>query len=338
MSKMIKPTTEYLQSVLEDFKETLSSGKFSDGRITFTKTMGRIDRKAKVIFTQNAWKKMQALISEFDKEVAWHGVAHRGEDESKDEYIITDILVYPQEVTSATVTTDQGKYEMWLMSHDDDVFNNIRMQGHSHVNMGVLPSGVDNELYDRLLEQLDDTMFYIFMIWNKKNDKTVKIYDLKKNVLFDTDDVTIEQMNDEPKQSEQPLTEDERKAVAEFLTKYRDKKETESFIKSAKDMVKDRVYRPESGNKHSSAGFYDGSRYGAGYTPMYGYGSYYSQCGGNKDEKKSTQPQSNKDSGKKSDKRKGKRKKYNGYNGSSQIALFHSAYDDDDDDFYARGF
>lgn len=196
MSKQIKITEDVLNEIRRDFEEALSSGKFSDGKVTFTKTLGEIDRKATVFFTEIAWLKMQTLIREFDKEVAWHGIAKRGTDDSKDEYYIEDILVYPQEVTGATVTTDQEKYQTWLMDHDDEVFNNIRMQGHSHVNMGVTPSSVDTSLYERILDQLEDDMFYIFMIWNKRGDKTVKIYDLLKNVMFDTRDITVEVMDD----------------------------------------------------------------------------------------------------------------------------------------------
>ena len=77
------------------------------------------------------------------------------------------------------------------MSHDDDVFNKIRMQGHSHVNMAVSPSSVDLSLYERLLDQLSSDMFYIFMIWNKRGEKTVKIYDIRENILFETADVTV---------------------------------------------------------------------------------------------------------------------------------------------------
>ena len=65
------------------------------------------------------------------------------------------------------------------------------MQGHSHVNMSTTPSSVDTALYDQILDQLDDDMFYIFLIWNKKNDKTIKIYDMAKNVLFETSDITV---------------------------------------------------------------------------------------------------------------------------------------------------
>ena len=125
--------------------------------INFQKNIGTVKRKATVYFTELAYRKFQALVDGFNNEVAWHGLAYRGEDESKDEYYITDILVYPQEVTGATVTTDQKKYQDWLMSQEDNIFNNVRMQGHSHVNMGVSPSGVDENLYESILTQLDET-------------------------------------------------------------------------------------------------------------------------------------------------------------------------------------
>jgi hypothetical protein len=184
MAKIIKITPECMDEIRKDFEDALSSAKLSDGKINFTKTFGNVKRDATVYFTELAWLKMQTLIREFDKEVAWHGLAYRGDDPEKDEYYIKDILVYPQEVAAATVNTDQEKYQMWLMNHEDDVFNNIRMQGHSHVNMGVTPSSVDTSLYDRILEQLDDRMFYIFLIYNKRGEKTYKIYDLAKNVCL----------------------------------------------------------------------------------------------------------------------------------------------------------
>ena len=189
MSKMITLPQEILNQYTQEFYEILRTGKFSDGKINFTKTLGTVDRKATVLFTEMAWQKMQTLIREFDKEVAWHGVAERCEE--KDTYLISDILVYPQEVTGSTVTTDQNEYEMWLMKQEDGVFNNIRMQGHSHVNMSTSPSSVDLNLYDGILSQLDSDMFYIFMIYNKRGEKTVKLYDLRENILFETADVTV---------------------------------------------------------------------------------------------------------------------------------------------------
>ena len=233
MSKIIKMTSQNLDEIRKDFEEALRGVKLSDGKINFTKTFGSIQRKATLYFTELAYLKMLTLVREFDKEVAWHGIAKRHETE-EDAYVISDILVYPQEVTGATVNTDQEKYQMWLMSHDDDVFNNIRMQGHSHVNMGTTPSTVDTSLYERILDQLDDTMFYIFLIWNKRNDKTIKIYDLAKNVLFETADVTL--------------------ALLEDGTGM------EQFIKTAKEMVQDKKYTPTTptnyGKPYGYGGYY----------------------------------------------------------------------------------
>lgn len=237
MAKIIKLTPDCISEIRKDFEQALAGAKLSDGKINFTKSFGAIQRKATVYFSEIAWLKMQTLIREFDKEVAWHGLAYRGDDPTKDEYIIKDILVYPQEVTGSTVTTDQAKYQMWLMEHDDDVFNNIRMQGHSHVNMGTTPSGVDTSLYDRILEQLDDTMFYIFLIYNKRGEKTYKIYDLAKNVLFETADVTVKVMDD---------------GLG-----------LDAFLSDAKSKVQDRVYSPGYTRPPYYGSGYNGGSFGS---------------------------------------------------------------------------
>lgn len=239
MSKLIKMTHDNIEKACEEFRKALLTGKFPDGKINFTRIFGSTNRKATVFFSELAWVKMQTLIREFDKEVAWHGLASRGKDESKDEYYITDILVYPQKVTGVTVNTDQVKYQTWLMEHDDDVFNQIRMQGHSHVNMSTSPSGVDDTFYEKILNQLDEDMFYIFMVWNKKNEKTIKIYDMAKNVLFETNDVKIEILDGD----------------IGF----------EKFLKSAKEMVNDAPTTYGSGRSYK------------GYTGYAGYEYLYSQ-------------------------------------------------------------
>lgn len=273
MSKLIKLTQECLEQCKQEFVDALASAKLSDGKINYTKTFGNIERKAIVYFTEMAWLKMQILVNEYDKEVAWHGVATRGRNESKDEYFISDILVYPQEVTGATVNTDQEKYQTWLFQHEDDVFNNIRMQGHSHVNMGTTPSVVDLSLYERLLEQLDDDMFYIFMIWNKRQEKTIKIYDIKKNILFETVDVSIEVLNGEYN-------------ITQFLTE-------------SKEMVKTKT--TTYGNNY---GYYSGINRG-------GYSGYAAPSAYSKKEEKIYlgKPQAPTENSKKNKKRRGKRNK-----------------------------
>ena len=196
MSKYVKITPEILKTVVQEFSDAIKDSKFPDGKITFSKTIAQTDRKASLFLTDIAWAKMKSLVMDSDKEIAWHGIAKRGDNPNKDEYIISDILVYPQEVTGATVNTDQAEYQDWLYSQPDEVFNNIRMQGHSHVNMSTSPSGVDTSLYERILEQLDEDMFYIFIILNKRDEKTVKIYDIAKNILFETNDIDLVILDD----------------------------------------------------------------------------------------------------------------------------------------------
>ena len=187
---------ETLEKLRKNFREAVSGQNIQNGKLnlscgSFTKTFEVPDRKARVHFTEAAWLKMRALIDEFSSEVAWHGTAYRDADETKDDYYITDIFVYPQEVSGATVNTDQAGYETWLYSLNDEQFNNLRMQGHSHVNMGVTPSSVDENHQERILNQLEGDMFYIFMIWNKSLANNIRIYDLKKNILFESKDVEV---------------------------------------------------------------------------------------------------------------------------------------------------
>lgn len=242
MSKIIKMTPEYLDEVRQDFEKALRLTKLADGKLNFTKTFSAGDRKATVYFTAEAWAKMVMLIKEFDKEVAWHGVAYRVEDETRDEYVISDIMVYPQEVSGTTVEMDTEKYATWLMENiEDERFNNIHMQGHSHVNMGTSPSSVDLNHQEEILNMLGDEDFYIFMIWNKSFVSTNKVYDLKKNVLFEDKDVSVKIIG-----------------AVENL---------DDFIKAAKDMVKTKSYTPTTYG--SGYGGYPYNRpAGAPYNPM----------------------------------------------------------------------
>lgn len=190
MGKPIKMTPAIFEEIKSAFEQAIGLAKLSDGKFSFTKALTQGNAKALLTYTPKAFLKIKSLVAEFSSEVAWHGLAKRGDPE-KNEYVIYDILVYPQEVSGDTVNTDQAAYEKWLMSQDDAVFNNIREQGHSHVDMGVTPSGVDIANKEKILEQLEDDMFYIFEIWNKKDARTIQIYDMLTNTLYEGSDVTV---------------------------------------------------------------------------------------------------------------------------------------------------
>jgi hypothetical protein len=138
-----------------------------------------------IYITPTAYIKMRTLVEETDVEIAWHGVVHR----QGRIFVITDILVYPQKITSVTVESDDDLYPNWCMELPDDVLNNMRFQGHSHVNMGVTPSSVDEDYYTRLLTQVHD--YYIIMVTNKHEAMTLRLYDVENNILYSDLDLNI---------------------------------------------------------------------------------------------------------------------------------------------------
>lgn len=144
-------------------------------------------KKPHVVFTSPAWLKMKQLVMEATTEIGWQGVVIRQDNF----FLIKDILVYPQTVTGATVTTDEIDYSKWLMGLDDHTFAGLRMQGHSHVNMHTSPSGVDENFYNNILQTLQKDEYYIFMILNKRDDIFIQIYDYAQNIIFEKADIVL---------------------------------------------------------------------------------------------------------------------------------------------------
>lgn len=237
MSKPIFLTKEYIDGMVAEFRKSVSDAKMSDGKITFTKSFDYSNTdnvKAQVVFTPKAYIKMLMLLKHYDSEVAWHGTVNRKDDLT---FVITDIVVYPQTVTGSTVNTDQEEYQKWLMSLDDEYFNSMRMQGHSHVNMGTTPSGVDTNHQSQILAQLKNNEYYVFMIFNKRLDHTVKIYDYANNVMYEDKDITLSVAGDD------------------F--------DIESFIAESDAVVKHKTYAAEpTGTERRGYGYYPYGGYG----------------------------------------------------------------------------
>lgn len=190
MAKPIKMTDEIRQELLKDFAEKLVNARLDDGKISVSQEFVYTGEVESIVvrFTQKAWVKMLTLIHGFDSEVAWHGVVERTDDTT---FVITDILVYPQVVTGVTANTNQEAYDAWKMALDDDTYNHLHMQGHSHVKMSTTPSPVDLQYWSKIVTQMNDDQFYIFMIWNKDLECTIKVYDFPSNTMYETKDVII---------------------------------------------------------------------------------------------------------------------------------------------------
>lgn len=140
-----------------------------------------------VEFSERAALKTVLLVQSQETEIAWHGIGRR----IPGGYRIDDIFLYPQTVTGVTVEMDEEDYARWQMSLSDAVFESICMQGHSHVQMDVFPSGTDIGHQKEIMSQLQNEDFYVFMITNKRADAWVTVFDRKLGLQFETEDIDL---------------------------------------------------------------------------------------------------------------------------------------------------
>ena len=161
------------KALIDDFAKYIIESRF-DKKIKYEAKLDKCLPKnivsPVVNITASAYVKMASLIDKFESEVGWHGCVHKQEHV----YTIYDILTYPQAVTSSTVTCDDKDYGEWLIKElPDEIFNNLRFHGHSHVNMTTSPSSTDQALFDAFLKTSKEGDFYIFGIFNKRGNKTM---------------------------------------------------------------------------------------------------------------------------------------------------------------------
>ncbi len=152
------------------------------------------ENKMRIIFTPKARARMFGLVTANSNEVAWHGTVDRISDT---EFIVDDILLYPQKTTVSTVKVDDKEYAEWLMSLPDEVCCRLRFQAHSHVNAPVTPSSVDLDQQYSIVKQLSGDDYYIFMIINKRFEVNVRIYDLKTGRKYGHSNIDLVVMNGE---------------------------------------------------------------------------------------------------------------------------------------------
>lgn len=182
----IRMTNKQIQEAVATLRAQLKATKTTTSTVElrYTLSMSKLP-KATLVIEDIAWQKISALVEQCDKEVAWHGIVAK----EGNVYTVKDVLVFPQEVTGTTVTSDETAYSLWLMQQPDEVFNSIRFHGHSHVRMGVSPSGIDKGYQEDILKNLKD--FYIFAIFNKLGANWVNIYDVEDNIAYEDSDIQL---------------------------------------------------------------------------------------------------------------------------------------------------
>lgn len=194
--KPIVLTQEAKDNALEIFKNLLNNlDANADLKINITTDTLLLQQgveKPTIYVLASAYVKMMSLIKSSNKELAWYGVATR----VNNNYFIEDILVYPQSVTTATVDADEAKCAKWFMELPDEVINNLKFQGHSHVGMTASPSGRDTNNWQQFANLLKPEEFMILCIGNNKGDFYWNIYDKAINIFFENKDITMVVVDD----------------------------------------------------------------------------------------------------------------------------------------------
>lgn len=133
--------------------------------------------------TPLAQAKMDALVKNCDLEVAWRGLVNRINDWT---FIVEDIYLPKQVVTGASVeieAVDMDNLRSDLKAKgiihtitdpNEKVTRGLYFHGHSHVNMGVQPSAVDERA--RIEEMESNVPFFVWMIKNKSGETSCCVY------------------------------------------------------------------------------------------------------------------------------------------------------------------
>ena len=128
--------------------------------------------------------KMKEYIDGCSDEIGWLGEVVKDEVGN---FIIKDVHLFKQQVHSTTceITTEgltDFANEILAQPGGIDKWNDIKLWGHSHVNMGVSPSGQDNLQMNIFKDCGHD--FFIRVIANKKGDMEFTVYDYYNGLIY----------------------------------------------------------------------------------------------------------------------------------------------------------
>jgi hypothetical protein len=138
-----------------------------------------------IYISSDAMAKMSLYVEGCEDEIGWLGTAIKN---VKQNYIhITDMLLFDQEVHATTTEiTSEGlsSFAEELLQQADgiDIWNNIKVWGHSHVKMGITPSGQDDKQMEAFLGCGHE--WFIRIICNKLGALKVDLYEYALGITY----------------------------------------------------------------------------------------------------------------------------------------------------------
>lgn len=138
----------------------------------------------KISINLNAMNKMKEYVRQSDLEIGWLGTSRR----VGNVFYIDDVFLFRQEVhaTTTEITTEGlNEFAMDLLYEEngEEIWNNMKVWGHSHVNMPTTPSGQDDKQIEVFAENAED--FFIRIIANKSGDFRIDLYDFTTGVIYE---------------------------------------------------------------------------------------------------------------------------------------------------------
>lgn len=125
-----------------------------------------------------AMARVQAIVALSKNEVGWMGLINvEQEEDGRSKLVLDSPYVPSQEVNGVTCDLDpsgKGSFAEWAMSLGVDAAR-VKWWGHSHVDMGVSPSGTDMETFKEHVENDPDNPF-VMTIHNKQGKSFSNVY------------------------------------------------------------------------------------------------------------------------------------------------------------------
>ena len=199
--KKLRLTEAEKQGLLEDFLAKFITSGSNPNNFEYTKKdmSDYLDKNAKadikkptLYITADAYTTMYELVKQSSVEIQWHMMVTRNLEDQI--YTIYDVLLFPQTNSGTSTTSDQNEFAAWqmaLIQNIDFPIEELRGHGHSHVNMNVYSSGIDDAYQTELITKVEDGDFYIFLVLNKKMEMYALIYDFAQQMIFETKDIDI---------------------------------------------------------------------------------------------------------------------------------------------------
>jgi hypothetical protein len=137
-----------------------------------------------ILISKQALSKMFLYVDECAEEIGWLGTAYKRE---KKEIYIHDVYLFDQEVHATTTEiTPEGlstfAEEIMQSPTGLDIWNNLKIWGHSHVRMGVTPSQQDDKQMEMFQQGGHD--WFLRLIANKIGEIKIDMYNYDQGLIY----------------------------------------------------------------------------------------------------------------------------------------------------------